>query len=497
MFYSFILSNENFVVNSITFYHTIFCYQTQLVHFFVDFFNSINPELAFFFNSFSIFFWDKINLINKKEKEDSCFVQHIVKNSKWFSFSLFSNFSEGLSPENVWFFPYTGSVRFDGIVFLHNYITAIEWGLLLLILWISFFLLLVYFYMHSLGFLPRLSLFKHKDSFFSCTLPKFNSIIELPFKFISSFFLELSRKYKFLIKDWNLTKYEIFSAQEVNIRNTSKAVEKNLSSFFKAFFWRNNTKVFRTNSLIFSFFFKFFQNFKKNIILLRLNEKITKINGLKWHVFGRLIFLNSRVVHGQKLEIIWTIIPTIILVFIAYPSFFLLYTIEEILPTSIWSRALGRQWYWVYEYSWLTKMGGKTIVEESYLILENQLKTGLFRLLEVDNALILPVGMFMRFIVSASDVIHCFTIPSLGLKADGVPGRLNSTSAFIKRPGIYYGQCSELCGVGHGFMPIKAICLLFKYWVELFDCTLRTNLTNFSSFTFGFENEKDIDAILI
>lgn len=142
-------------------------------------------------------------------------------------------------------------------------------------------------------------------------------------------------------------------------------------------------------------------------------------------------------------------------------------------------------------------MGGKTIVEESYLILENQLKTGLFRLLEVDNALILPVGMFMRFIVSASDVIHCFTIPSLGLKADGVPGRLNSTSAFIKRPGIYYGQCSELCGVGHGFMPIKAICLLFKYWVELFDCTLRTNLTTFSSFTFIDSDKSSSENILV
>jgi hypothetical protein len=381
-----------------------------------------------------------------------------------------------------WFFQYSGSVRFDGIVFLHNYITAIEWGLLVLILWVSIGLLLIYNKMYnSSKILDGLNVSNYNSRIYvQLGMNHLGHMLPNTFFFLSrlatrdmySWWRRYVTKYKYL--DYIKGPFLVKRGERVSVYPNwvRKGTLFNLLALSKnaVFNYNLNLLTKLTNYIVnkFGLFNKF--------VLFNLHKDILKVNNLKWSVFGRLTFLNSRVVHGQKLEIIWTVIPTVILVFIAYPSFFLLYTIEEILPTSLWSRALGRQWYWVYEYSWLSKLGGKTIVEESYLVLENQIKYGLFRLFEVDNSLLLPVGLFMRFIVSASDVIHSFAIPSLGLKADGVPGRLNSTSTFVKRPGIYYGQCSELCGVGHGFMPIKALCLLFCYWVELFDFNLRTSL---------------------
>jgi len=162
----------------------------------------------------------------------------------------------------------------------------------------------------------------------------------------------------------------------------------------------------------------------------------------------------STQVHGSVIEIIWTILPALILMFIAVPSFSLLYAADEINDPAITLKVIGSQWYWNYEYSDYVSEEGESITFESYMIPEDELNKGDLRLLEVDNRVVLPVNTHIRFIVTASDVLHCFAMPSLALKLDCCPGRLNQVSTFIKREGTFYGQCSEICGVGHSQMPI-------------------------------------------
>jgi len=163
--------------------------------------------------------------------------------------------------------------------------------------------------------------------------------------------------------------------------------------------------------------------------------------------------------HHTLLEIVWTVIPGIILLCVAIPSFSLLYAMEEIVFPEITLKAIGHQWYWSYEYSdkSVYNNGNKVVPEkifDSTMVLEEDLVQGAFRLLEVDNRIVLPSRTQIRLIVTASDVLHSWTIPSLGVKLDACPGRLNQTHFFMKRSGVFYGQCSELCGVNHAFMPI-------------------------------------------
>lgn len=159
--------------------------------------------------------------------------------------------------------------------------------------------------------------------------------------------------------------------------------------------------------------------------------------------------------HGGVLEIIWTIIPAFILAAIAIPSFGLLYMLEEVVDPAITVKVIGHQWYWSYEYSDYVTEQEDSIAFDSYMVQEEDLEEGQLRLLEVDNAVVLPINTSVRFLISSADVLHSFAVPSLGLKLDAVPGRLNQVGTFIKREGTFYGQCSEICGVNHGFMPIK------------------------------------------
>nr|YP_009159453.1 cytochrome c oxidase subunit II [Macrobrachium bullatum]AKQ09498.1 cytochrome c oxidase subunit 2 [Macrobrachium bullatum] len=165
------------------------------------------------------------------------------------------------------------------------------------------------------------------------------------------------------------------------------------------------------------------------------------------------LFLNSLtnriLLEHQTIETIWTILPAIILIFIALPSLRLLYLLDEVNNPSVTLKAIGRQWYWSYEYSDFTQ-----ISFDSYMVPTQDISEKEFRLLEVDNRTILPMNTQIRALISASDVIHSWTIPSLGVKADAVPGRLNQISFQINRPGLFYGQCSEICGANHSFMPI-------------------------------------------
>jgi cytochrome c oxidase subunit 2 len=163
----------------------------------------------------------------------------------------------------------------------------------------------------------------------------------------------------------------------------------------------------------------------------------------------------SNIIHGTALEIIWTIIPSIILFVIAVPSFSLLYSMEEVYEPNFTIKVIANQWYWSYEY------GNLNLEWDSYMINEPDLFPGDPRLLTVDNPLFVPVETNVRLLITAKDVIHAFAVPSLGLKVDAVPGRLNQLSCYINRPGIFYGQCSELCGVNHGFMPIAVISFKF------------------------------------
>lgn len=159
--------------------------------------------------------------------------------------------------------------------------------------------------------------------------------------------------------------------------------------------------------------------------------------------------------HSTLLEVVWTTLPAVILMIIAVPSFALLYSLDEIINPSITLKVVGHQWYWSYEYSDYKDLKGQTNLEfDSYMKSDDDLTKGSFRLLEVDNRVVLPVQTHVRVLVTAADVLHSWAIPSLGVKVDACPGRLNQVFIFLKREGVFYGQCSEICGVNHGFMPI-------------------------------------------
>jgi len=159
--------------------------------------------------------------------------------------------------------------------------------------------------------------------------------------------------------------------------------------------------------------------------------------------------------HFSLLEFIWTVIPALILLFISIPSFALLYSLDELIEPSLTLKVIGHQWYWSYEYSDSLYLPTKENVNfDSYMIATSDLTKGTFRLLEVDNRVILPVNTHIRLLVTSADVIHSWAIPSFGIKIDACPGRLSQGSVLIKREGVFYGQCSEICGINHGFMPI-------------------------------------------
>ena len=158
----------------------------------------------------------------------------------------------------------------------------------------------------------------------------------------------------------------------------------------------------------------------------------------------------SRRTHNSLLEIAWTAIPVLILVVIAIPSFKLLYFMDRATDPEMTLKAIGGQWFWSYEYP---DHGNFTF--DSYMIADQDLQEGQLRLYDVDNPVVLPVETDIRLLTTANDVIHSWSIPAFGVKLDAIPGRINETWVRIDRPGIYYGQCSELCGDYHAFMPIK------------------------------------------
>ena len=156
-------------------------------------------------------------------------------------------------------------------------------------------------------------------------------------------------------------------------------------------------------------------------------------------------------IHGTQIELVWTVTPAIILMGVAFPSFQLLYLMDEVIEPGLTIKVIGNQWYWSYEYS---DYAPAQISFNSYMIPDSDLAVGDFRLLEVDNKVVVPVDTHVRVIVTAADVLHSWAIPSLGIKIDAIPGRLNQTSFIATREGTFYGQCSEICGANHAYMPI-------------------------------------------
>ena len=193
------------------------------------------------------------------------------------------------------------------------------------------------------------------------------------------------------------------------------------------------------------------------------NNKLSK-NELK--TIKLLSVLKST--HNTILEIIWTMIPSFILIAIALPSFGLLYAMDDVIDPDMTLKAIGHQWYWSYE--WNAVYVDDTTIDydvDSYMLPLSDLVSGDSRLLEVDNVILLPIGTYVRVNVTSSDVLHCWALPSLGIKIDAVPQRINSGIIYLQRTGVFFGQCSEICGVNHGFMPIKLIALQVSDYLNL------------------------------
>lgn len=160
--------------------------------------------------------------------------------------------------------------------------------------------------------------------------------------------------------------------------------------------------------------------------------------------------IDQYMLESQPLELFWTIVPRFILIFIGLPSIRLLYLLDEVYKPSITIKTIGHQWYWSYEYSDFLNLEF-----DSYIIPTVELEEKRFRLLDVDNRTVIPINTQIRTLISAADVLHSWTVPALGVKADAVPGRLNQVNFITTRPGLFFGQCSEICGANHSFMPIS------------------------------------------
>nr|YP_009232538.1 cytochrome c oxidase subunit II [Zebrias crossolepis]AID59814.1 cytochrome c oxidase subunit II [Zebrias crossolepis]AMA34326.1 cytochrome c oxidase subunit II [Zebrias crossolepis] len=160
-------------------------------------------------------------------------------------------------------------------------------------------------------------------------------------------------------------------------------------------------------------------------------------------------FTDKRILDSQVIEIIWTILPAITLISVALPSLRILYLMDELNTPHLTIKTVAHQWFWSYEYT-----DYEDLAYNSYMIPVAELYPGQFRLLEADARMVIPVGIPIRVLVTSEDVLHSWAVPALALKVDAVPGRLNQATFTAPCPGIFYGQCSEICGANHGYMPI-------------------------------------------
>nr|AHG94124.1 cytochrome oxidase subunit II [Amynthas sp. YN201109-08] len=178
-------------------------------------------------------------------------------------------------------------------------------------------------------------------------------------------------------------------------------------------------------------------------------------------------YINRYILEAQTIETVWTVLPALILLVLALPSLRILYITDEVSNPSITVKTIGHQWYWSYEYT-----DFKDVEMDSYMLQTSELLPGDFRLLEVDNRIVVPMHLEIRLLITAADVLHSWTVPSLGVKVDAVPGRLNQIGFTTSHPGVFYGQCSEICGANHSFMPISMEVVdskSFMKWISSFN----------------------------
>ena len=181
------------------------------------------------------------------------------------------------------------------------------------------------------------------------------------------------------------------------------------------------------------------------------------------------VHINQNLLEIQIVEWIWTLIPAALLLQIALPSLLLLYILDESVDRTLTLKTIGHQWYWRYEYRDFWSIGERGLEFDAYIVATRDLDKRGFRLLDVDNRAVLPIHTQVRILISSADVLHAWSVPSLGVKADAVPGRLNQVKFISQRPGVYFGQCSEICGANHRFMPIvveRVNLTTFSRWVS-------------------------------
>jgi len=207
--------------------------------------------------------------------------------------------------------------------------------------------------------------------------------------------------------------------------------------------------------------FHYFHDYTRMIILFILT--------FVGFILGRIFFNNiifKGLLHGQLIESVWTAIPGLILIQIALPSLSLLYIMEDRPSPSITIKAIGHQWYWEYEYRDFWVSDDSPLAFDAYIIPERDLPEGGFRQFETDNRLVLPIMTKVRVLVSSADVIHAWTIPTLGVKADAIPGRINQLNFTSTLPGLMFGQCSEICGRQHSRIPIALEMVNLSYFYK-------------------------------
>nr|YP_980194.1 cytochrome c oxidase subunit II [Lepidophyma flavimaculatum]BAF43982.1 cytochrome oxidase subunit 2 [Lepidophyma flavimaculatum] len=168
---------------------------------------------------------------------------------------------------------------------------------------------------------------------------------------------------------------------------------------------------------------------------------------------------HTNTMNAQEVEAIWTVMPAVILILIALPSLRILYLMDEINNPHLTIKAMGHQWYWSYEYT-----DYQDLSFDAYMTPTSDLKQGHLRLLEVDNRTVVPMESPIRLLISAEDVLHSWAVPTMGIKTDAIPGRLNQTTFIASYPGLFYGQCSEICGSNHSFMPIALEIVPLQYF---------------------------------
>lgn len=344
----------------------------------------------------------------------------------------------------------SGNFFMDNVIYFHNLVLCILFFILILVSWFLFTTLLYF---------GNPKLYKYINIHLCYYIISFSFLIEVFLNYCYIYYIEISYIYR---KTFN----NFYKKQFVNGHFFTKR-----NSFY--LFLILLIEILRTPNLENDYPQYKFLKFDSNLHMVKFKDFI-KSQGLEY----RYYFYSD-----VKLEFIWTLFPSIVLLLLAIPSFGLLFSVEKVSAPELTIKVIGHQWYWEYQYMdyiqyneiienelykfiYKNKLEDNYIIE-SYMINDEDLKKGQYRLLEVDKKLVLPINSSIRVLITSDDVLHSWAVPALGIKVDACPGRINELVMKIRNIGIFYGQCSELCGWYHGFMPIVIQTLKpedFKIW---------------------------------